>query len=228
MSGRGLVWLLLTTVGLAALVAYEVERAARGNQRIEALASASSGSVTPPALPDLALRELLTLTETTSRPLFNVDRRAPVIDALEEEIEALGDEPSPQTELRLSLSAVVIAGERELAYLTQPGGGLTRLQLGEFLDGWQLTEVRPDSVVLVNGEQRNELELRRFELPPQPTLKASDLRDLTDEDEEDWEDDALLDDEAELRRPRRPKRGPRQEALKRALRRAAQMERQTQ
>ena len=219
---RGSVWLLLTMAGLGTVVGLEL--AANRDRDIEPIASSSSLVAELPPLPHLDLAALSALTETTRRPLFTVDRRPPLTEAADDPADADDELAEVRTSpLRFSLSAVVIVDGQALAYLSEVGGGsLTRLRRGESIDGWRLDEIRPDAVVLQNGEQRTELLLRRFEPPPIGLeLDPDDLGEFIDEDE-DWDDEEFFDDESELRRPRRPKRGPRQDALKRALRRSAE------
>ena len=60
----------------------------------------------------------------------------------------------------MSLTAVVITPEKSLAIL-QAGNNksLQRVRLGETIDGWTLTEIQDQSIVLKQGEQIQTLEL---------------------------------------------------------------------
>ena len=192
-------------------------------------------SAAPPPLEELpapGLPALGSLTHTVERPLFTAQRRPPPPDALDEAAPALGELALPsRAPSGYEVSAIVITEGDEIAYLRGPAGGvLKRLRIGEALDGWVLEEVRADGVVLLNGGRREELALRTFKAAPVPQRRAGELRRLLDPDLDEDEDgfgelaDALDDDEADLRRPRRPKRGLRLQARKRAARRAEQVD----
>lgn len=95
----------------------------------------------------------------TARPLFTLDRRPyqPPID--EPPQEAKPEPPPPRIEF--ALSAVVTTGERRIALLKPKKASETvKLSVGETHEGWTLTDVLADGVVLTNGAQTMEVMLQ--------------------------------------------------------------------
>ena len=158
------------------------------------------------------------LPETAQRPLFQADRRAP----------PAGSAPPPTAQvtapvpsnLNLVLSAIVFADEERVAYFVDPKtGGLMRVEEGKSTQGWRLETVKEDQVIMVRGERRETIVLRTYQPPPleaappsrsQAAAKRASKRSLR------LKSKANASEGAVVKRPRRPKRGPRQEALKRA------------
>jgi len=98
-----------------------------------------------------------------NRPLFNDDRKPYVYVApvAEQKPVKTKERPMPtKPQQQLSLTAVVITPEKSLAIL-QAGNNKTlqRVRLGETIDGWTLTEIQDQSVVLEQGGQTQTLEL---------------------------------------------------------------------
>lgn len=94
--------------------------------------------------------------EIVDRPLFMADRRP-------YEIPPAAATPTNQREPGLqqfSLSGVVITADQNIAVLQYADGKtLQRVALGEVIDGWTLTEVHEQHVVLQKGEDTRILEL---------------------------------------------------------------------
>ena len=98
-----------------------------------------------------------------NRPLFNDDRKPYVYAApvAEQKPVKTKERPMPtKPQQQLSLTAVVITPEKSLAIL-QAGNSKTlqRIKLGEMIDGWTLTEIQDQSIVLEQGGQTQTLEL---------------------------------------------------------------------
>ena len=218
---RGSAGLLLTMAGWIALIAVELSIDAHRDPPLTLTRPASTPPTDPPAHPNLALGPLSEWSQTPSRPLFRLDRR-PLVRASVPKVAAEAPIPQPIPDLLYLLSAVVIAQDQALAYLSKPSdAGLTQLRQGETVDGWRLVEVRPDAVVLEHGEHRTSLALRPQDQSAGSGTSDSFLRDsLSRELEGRGNDGDIRDREIEPRSPKRPRRGPRQEALERALRRA--------
>lgn len=242
-------WLSGMAMGLIVLIGTELHVLAERDRPLEPVPPTPVEPAEPLPLPDLALGPLSRLVQTTARPLFRQDRRPPPMEAPVEEPpeEAAQEEeqaeeeaveaaelpeppaarmPQPRPKLRYSLSAVVISRDDAIAYLSGPDDpGLTGLRQGESIDGWRLTAVRPDAVVLDQGEHRVELKLRSFEQAAPVSVPGDPIRSFESADE--YEDSTgrilttehALDQDTEFHRPQRPQRGPREGALERALRR---------
>jgi hypothetical protein len=134
-----------------------------------AATSGKAAGVSPPPL--------LELTDTVARPLFTISRRPeeePAETAPEAKVETVVTPTAPPA---LRLSAVIIEPDRRQALLIpKDGGAPMRVLQGAEVQGWTLSEVRDDAVVLSRGSARHELTLRTFEPPPQPVRRAPAAR----------------------------------------------------
>ena len=200
MGGHSSSWLLLSMVGLAALVAAELHyQVGTGTGR----QAASNGTVASAAVPVplFALDDREKLSDTLTRPLFMPNRQP-----LEAGVQDAAQLPSPAARPkanRYALSAIIIVDDERVALLTDTAtGGLSRVREGESLAGWQVEEIHESGAVLSNGDTREELALRSFGPPVvQPAPRRG-----TDATGRPAGDAAG----ALPNRPRRPKRGPRQ------------------
>jgi hypothetical protein len=131
---------------------------------------------------------LADLSETLQRPLFTPERR-PAQDEPAPVVAPATD--LPRTPPSFELTAVVLANGERVALLKALGAGqLHRLRQGESVDGWTLTEVRPDGVVLERGGQRESIELRTFDAPRvrgREPAAADRRRDRARSDDDDAE-----------------------------------------
>ncbi len=170
--------------------------------------------------PELSLGQpvmpaITSLTETIDRPLFSADRK-PVTQtqALEQTVEA----PAPVvTGLpNLELNAVIINGDQRIALLQgeDPGAALIRAEEGQDVEGWVLQEVFAQRIILRRADQEHELVLRKFRPPPQALLPVV-TRKIPQKKPVDEAD--LDKEELDLRRPRRPLRGPRLRSIQKNL-----------
>ena len=227
-------WLLLSTMGLIALIAFELNVPADHVPQAAPIAPKSAAGDGPFTLPKIALGPLARMNQTTTRPLFLHDRRPPVIAPPPvvmqiPEAAPIREDPIPQPvpQFRHLLSAVVMEGDDASAYLHKRGEvGLARLRKGETLEGWRLIEIRPDAVMLIHGEARTELELRPSEPSARAKVPAGVSRASRDQGENRGARtrgiQKVPDREPGIHSSQRPRRGPRHEALDRALRRADQ------
>lgn len=107
------------------------------------------------------------------RPLFRPQRKPPDPEDTEP------DQPETESEVAttldgMDLSAVVITGGVTSAWVKPPGSGeLIRLRLGDELEGWAVTDIQPDRLVLERQGERDELPLRDFTAAPPPAPPAS-------------------------------------------------------
>ena len=119
--------------------------------------------------PRFSLPPIDQFSETVSRPLFLESRRP-----------ADGDAEQDETLVRAAPSVVrkdanayrltgVVISRGEAVALLQGGGDepVTRLRVGESLDNWSVEHIYSDRVLLVDGREKREIALWRFEpLPP--------------------------------------------------------------
>lgn len=171
---------------------------------------AEADAIMPPVTPPAALPALVDLTETVERPLFSPVRRPPqamTAPAQEEvAIPALSANAPPPS---MKLSAIVIDAGRRFALLQRPAAsGTVRVEQGDSVDGWTLSEVRADGVTLQKDDRRHEIALRTFEPAPAP-VRAVPQRPAQGEQP----GQATPAQRAVPRQlPRRPLRGPRRQA----------------
>jgi len=199
MGGHSSSWLLLSVVGLAALVAAELHyQVGTGNHRPGARPATELSTAVP--VPLFALEDREKLSDTLTRPLFMPNRQP-----LEAGVQDAAQPPSPTAPPkanRYALSAIIIVDDERVALLTDTAtGNLSRVREGESLAGWRVEEIHESGAVLSNGDTREELALRSFGPPVvQPAPRRG-----SDATERPAGDAAG----ALPNRPRRPKRGPR-------------------
>jgi hypothetical protein len=192
-------WLLLSLVGLAALVVAELRYQVGTGSPTQAV----STGVTPNAalpVPHFALEDRENLSDTLTRPLF-MPNRQPLQGAAPESTQPIAPVARPSAN-RYALSAIIIIDNERIALLTDTAtGGLSRVREGESLAGWQVEKIHESGAVLSNGDTRQELALRTFAAPvPRPSkARGADKAPRP----------ASRDTGALPNRPRRPKRGPR-------------------
>lgn len=209
MGNRLSLLLLLLCLALGATIYHETRpdstpAAAKRPQALPGPRPAAPAVAVEPRVP--ALSEL---TQTLDRPLFTADRKPPAaVDSTpESEIPAVA--AAAPGGPSLELSAVVINGARRLALLQERGAGATMIhaEQGQTLDGgWLLKEVLPERVILSRGGIEHEIVLRKFQPPPAallPAVKATAPATGGGDKAES------LPQALDLRRPRRPLRGPR-------------------
>ena len=93
-------------------------------------------------------------SEFIERPLFLSERR-PFIYPLDVEVAV------PSKPLQLLLTGVIISSEERAALMERPGRpDVLRVTEGEVIDGWKVSSISPNQVVLHNGEVEEILALR--------------------------------------------------------------------
>lgn len=134
-----------------------------------ATAAPAGGAPAPAGLPPPTPKD--DYASVRNRPLFLPERRPPEPEP--EVVEA----PPPEEASDLSgmkLTAVVIAPQIVKAWVQSPTSPeLLPLRIGDELEGWSVTGIEPDKLVLERQGTRDELKLRDFEnadasAPPPP------------------------------------------------------------
>lgn len=161
--------LLLTLVGLGAIVATEIREGIPSADRTVAAASKQKPRAAPAAWSfQRTLPTLESLSETTSRPLFLAERRPPKSEptSLPEAPLPAGPDPS------FSISAIIITDDEHAVLMEHPEtGAINRLKEGETVAGWTLEQVAPDRAVFTKDGQTKEATLRTFGPPSPPRSK---------------------------------------------------------
>ena len=203
MRARSGNWLLLSLVALSALVIAELRFEIGAGSGGQAAVQASAPVEVAP-MPQFALMDRESFSETLTRPLFIPDRQPPAdTPAVAPVAASRAARPNAN---RYALSAIIIVDDVRFALLTDTAtGGLNRVREGESIAGWQVEEIHEDGAVLSNGDTREELSLRTFGAPA-ARPRSSERRAGADAFSRAVE----LDSGALPDRPRRPKRGPRQ------------------
>ncbi len=149
-----LLFLLCTGLGAAAYdqltrpapALPEVEPAAPGPERLEATRASEPFRMPPKAQ----------FVEFVERPPFSPSRKPP-----KEAPKSVQGTAKPARDLRLTLVGVVISPEKSIAVLSKRGAAdVQRVSRGEKIEGWVLEGVMPDRVVLSQGKEIVELELK--------------------------------------------------------------------
>ncbi len=202
MHARSSGWLALTLVVLAALLAAELRFEAGVGPERQSIGRASAAPPAASPAPLFALADRESFSETLTRPLFMPNRQPPDLESAPALPATRAATPNAN---RYVLSAIIIVDDERIALLTDTAtGALSRVREGESLAGWQVEEIHADGAVLNNGDTREELSLRIFGAPV--LVPRSSKRRAADASNRPAGKDAL----ALPKRPRRPKRGPRQ------------------
>ena len=127
------------------------------------------------------------------------------------EVEVVEDAPAEVSRLAFVLNAVIIAEGERIALMYNPvNGKLSRLREGDEIENWLVDTIHYERVVLTNAGEVYEISLRTFSnlsnaaaqsIQPASTDKASGATRSSGAED------------ADIRRPRRPKRGPRKSDL---------------
>lgn len=151
--------------GLPALTAPPV--ATLGGQAESEQATASEGFQLPP---------LADFDAVVERPLFVEGRRPPEPEA--DDGQAPGEQAANPNRPAINLKAIlIIDGQRSALVQGAPDkGGVTRLRSGDSYQGWAIKEIRPDRLVLGQGEKSEEYLLRHYEKVPLPKAQPKRRR----------------------------------------------------
>lgn len=132
--------------------------------------SAHSSNLIPERKPmgDIALLPLDNYEETVARPLFRPSRRPPEPEETESEAQQAAEQSQqPQVHVKdlFALNGVVVTEEKTVALLQDIKNNKSlRVSKGEKLEGWQIVQIFPDSVLFNNNGHSEALELvRNFE-----------------------------------------------------------------
>ena len=90
------------------------------------------------------------------RPLFVEGRKPPVEGETTQTTKA--EDLAP---LELSLMGVMLSPHGQMAILAEASGKNRRVKLGGTIDGWRLTELKPDRITLQRGEEQRDLPLMK-------------------------------------------------------------------
>lgn len=167
-------WFLVLLLGGVLLVQWLPWRPHQPDIRLESgeLTEAEAAPPVAPRLPD-ELPDIDHYAVIAERPLFVSDRRPP-----SGETESEAPEEEPPAKLEYDLTAVVMSPEGKTALLQKPGEKKVERALeGDLLDGWTLTQILEDRVVLERQGEKNSIVLRDFsEKQAAPEPKQSSPR----------------------------------------------------
>ncbi len=111
-----------------------------------------------PALPvvqEFQMAPIEDFGETLDRPLFSKIRRPPP-----PEPDAPAPEPEKAQKVKVRLAGVVISPRERVALVQEPRAReITRLRVGQEIEGWVLEEILADRIILRFGELREEVKI---------------------------------------------------------------------
>lgn len=173
MADRGQLLLAAGYLLAAGWIAYELQwhpTPAETAQRSENL---TVPEMKPPVT---TISEIEAFDEIVRRPLFAADRKPASANSGKAKVPApatTAERPRNLTSMRLS--AILVDGEQMTALIDQANGITTKMSGGDMLEGWQLSEIQIDRVVLSSNGQTRELLLHQFDAPPpiQPRVRSS-------------------------------------------------------
>lgn len=162
----------LACAGALVVLALAIRAPNPAPQVRQAGAAPPASAVTSPS-PGTTIDVLDTYIQAiTGRPAFAPDRRP-------QQLEAAAAAAEPQMGSLPSLDyyrvvGLVVAGAESLALVKSQKSGLTlRLRAGDMMDGWQVTRVEADAVILIGDGAEQRLAIPRQDGSPQPTSTAA-------------------------------------------------------
>ncbi len=94
-------------------------------------------------------------SETLDRPLFSKIRRPPA-----PEPDAPAPEPEKKQKVKVRLAGIIISPRERVALVQEPRAReITRLRVGQEIEGWVLEAILADRIVLRFGEEREEVKI---------------------------------------------------------------------
>jgi general secretion pathway protein N len=150
---RPLVAAALLCAGLAAALVLELASASDANAPAFGAASVSSPSsaAIPKTVNRITLPSLESFAEVTERPLFSSSRRPIAVDAPQNAERSFG----------ATLAGIVISASSSTIIVSHGDPPvLTRLKEGDDLDGWSITSIEPNRVLLRRDGVEQQLRLR--------------------------------------------------------------------
>ncbi len=165
LRARAALWWLAPLAVLAILIGWEAGWGSGFRLQPPAPATAAPKPVVMTLMPEYGIAGgIAARTETVARTLFNPTRRqaAAVADASKARMQRG----------QFALTGTTVIDGKSTAFLRETAGGKSRrVHQGEVINGLTVTEVRPDRVRLVLGDETEELVLR-VATNPHPTTPA--------------------------------------------------------
>ena len=148
--------LLLLCAGLGAAAYDQVTRPAPALPAVEPVTPSPERLEATRASQPFRMPPKAQFVEFVERPPFSPSRKPP-----KETPESVQEAAKPARDLRLTLVGVVISSDKSIAVLSRRGASeMQRVSRGEKIEGWLLEGVMPDRVVLSQGKEIVELELK--------------------------------------------------------------------
>ncbi|MCI0400777.1 MAG: hypothetical protein L0Z68_05695 [Gammaproteobacteria bacterium] len=157
----GQFFLLAICIGLGYLLWEELDADYSNSKNTEG----SQGEIRIEQMPDLGIDTMLPsisyFAEIVQRPLFFEDRKPYVFVESKENVNKSNEKlTTTRQPSQFHLSAVIItSGERIAIIQDGKNEKPQKIQLGDTVGGWTLTDVRPRSVKLMRGDEVRNLEL---------------------------------------------------------------------
>jgi len=127
-----------------------------------------------PSLPTMAsMPALNTFSATVQRPLFFAERRLPKPSVVQNKLSVTETKVKVQPP-RVQLTAILTDSQHQkIALLLSRQGQEHTLRLGDMIEGWRLTHIDKEAVVLVANEQKHQIKLYDFadDSPSQPSYQ---------------------------------------------------------
>ena len=153
---------LITTLALGAaclVLAFLLINLTQGGLSAVRTAGTAAPALSPPANPPF-LTPAAYSSMARDNPLFHPDRRSVENAALATGAETAG--PNADSEPPFQLKGIVLTnGTARASLLNNSDGEIIWVDRGSVIDGWQLVQVRSNSVVLSRGEHRKSLRLHQ-------------------------------------------------------------------
>jgi len=144
----GVIVLEVAFLDLRAASVTLVEEGDTGDTAAAPVTSAGGDVVSIPPLP--------TYRELRTRPLFTETRRPPPRAAAGQPVQRV----DPGTKWKLT--AIIVAGADSHVFVQGiRDNTIRRLDAGQMLDGWRVSEITPQYVKLTSGDHESRLELRK-------------------------------------------------------------------
>jgi hypothetical protein len=163
-ASRGLiVFFGMASVGLAGLVAVELQPPAQPTRALQGDAAAPADRRAAKAEPPPRTDSVRSYDVISDRPLFSESRR-PAEPLPEEEAD-----PTSENLRHMSLTGVIITPARKTALIySQNNPDIVNLQEGQSIEGWRLDKVMHDRIVLSHGEATTEIDIWDLTRPRPP------------------------------------------------------------
>lgn len=168
---RAPVFLFLLCLFLGVFVYLQASNDRAGPPMIE---TAAIGPAKIPALPAAQAFQMPPIEdfgETLDRPLFSKIRRPPPPKP-----DAPADEPKKKQKVKVRLAGVVISPKERVALVQESRAReITRLRVGQEIEGWVLESILADRIILRFGELREEVKIEG-EVRRAPTKRKKKAR----------------------------------------------------